>query len=105
MPSSSDHFSLIIALLYFMPLPKGIVTAVLVNSSSSQTIPLYGLEHTYETVTAKVDVYADVKYYRYRTRTVVKEAYTDYKWSSSQNDTGLTSQGYTYTGVKRVKEQ
>ncbi len=75
------------------------------SQTSSQTIPLYGLEHTYETVTAKVDVYADVKYYRYRTRTVVKEAYTDYKWSSSQNDTGLTSQGYTYTGVKRVKEQ
>ncbi len=81
---------------------EGVLTC---SQVSKTTVPLYGLKDTTETVNAKVDVYANVKYYRYRERTVLSEAYTDYKWSSSDKDTALTSQGYTYTGVKRVKEQ
>ncbi len=70
---------------------------------SVEKVPVYATETNYETVTAKVDVYADVKYYRFRSRTLVKDAYTDIKWASTPNDQTLTSQGYTYTGVKRVK--
>lgn len=49
----------------------------------------------------RVPVYKDVYNYRRRTRTVVKEAYTDYKWST-YNDTTLINNGYTKTGKTRV---
>ncbi len=40
--------------------------------------------------------------YRYRVRNIVKEGYTDYRWSPSINDTYLISQGYKYTGNRRI---
>ena len=46
-------------------------------------------------------LYKDVYQYRTRTRTVVKDAYTDYKWSV-YNDQSLLNQGYTMNGNKRV---
>ena len=49
----------------------------------------------------KEPVYKDVYTYRQRTRSLVKSAYIDYKWSS-YNDKSLLNQGYTYTGNYRV---
>lgn len=45
--------------------------------------------------------YETVCSYKYRTRTVTKEAYTDYKWSY-YNDQKLLDDGYTMTGNKRL---
>ena len=49
----------------------------------------------------RVPIYKDVYKYRQRTRTLVKKAYTDYKWSV-YNDANLLNAGYTYTGNTRV---
>ncbi len=49
----------------------------------------------------RTPVYKDVYKYRYRQRTLVKKAYTDYVWSK-YNDTNLLNNGYTYTGNTRV---
>ena len=49
----------------------------------------------------RTPVYKDVYKYKKRTRTLVREAYTDYKWSY-YNDQSLISQGYTMTGNTRV---
>lgn len=51
----------------------------------------------------KTPVYADVYKYRERRRTLISEAYTDYKWSTYNNQT-LLNQGYTMTGNTRVAE-
>ena len=48
------------------------------------------------------DIYAYVRYYKVRTRTLLSEAKTVYKWSS-YNDQTLLSQGYSYTGKTRNK--
>ena len=45
--------------------------------------------------------YETVCSYKYRTRTVTKEAYTDYKWSY-YNDQTLLNDGYKMTGNKRL---
>ncbi len=39
--------------------------------------------------------------YRQRTRKLIKEEYTDYKWSVFNNET-LLKKGYTYTGNKKI---
>ena len=49
----------------------------------------------------RTPVYKDVYKYKQRTRTLVKKAYTDYKWSY-YNDQNLLNQGYTLTGATRV---
>ena len=49
----------------------------------------------------RTPVYKDVYKYRQRTRTLIKQAYVDYKWSV-YNDTNLLNAGYTYTGSTRV---
>lgn len=46
-------------------------------------------------------IYKEVTYYRFRTRTQTQVAGVDYKWSESQNDETLLSQGYTLTGNKK----
>ncbi len=51
----------------------------------------------------RTPVYKDVYKYRNRKRTLVKEAYTDYKWSI-YNDQTLIKNGYTMTGNTRVVE-
>ena len=45
--------------------------------------------------------YKDVCSYRYRKRSITKEAYTDYKWSYYNNQT-LIKDGYHMTGNKRL---
>ena len=45
--------------------------------------------------------YKKVCSYRYRSRTITKEAYTDYKWSY-YNDQKLLNDGYKMTGNKRL---
>lgn len=47
--------------------------------------------------------YKDMCTYKYRTRTITKEAYTDYKWSSYNNQT-LLNDGYKMTGNKRLAD-
>lgn len=46
-------------------------------------------------------LYKDVYQYRSRTRTLVRDAYIDYKWSI-YNDTNLLNQGYQMNGNRRV---
>lgn len=71
-----------------------VATVVKVPVTKSTTSPVYG--------TVQGDpIYSTVTYYRYRTRTLVKQAGVDYKWSSSDNDTSLTNQGYVLTGNKK----
>lgn len=79
------------------------INGVTCSSVQETTIPLYATQVTKETQTGKVDVYGYVKYYHYRTRTLIKDAYTDEKWSDSISDQSLIAQGYVSTGVKRVK--
>ena len=75
---------------------------------SVECIPEVKTIEIYDTVPVFVDyeiknvpVYRDEYHYRYRTRTLVKEAYIDYVWSI-YNDTNLLNNGYSYTGNKRV---
>ena len=59
----------------------------------------------YETYQVKEPVYGyrtktiKTVQYRYRTRSFVPGT-TTYKWSTSDNDKYLISQGYKYTGIK-----
>ena len=77
-------------------------------SLSAECIPEEKTIEIYQTVPIFVDyevrnvpVYRDEYHYKYRTRTLVKEAYIDYVWSI-YNDTNLLNNGYSYTGNKRV---
>lgn len=73
------------------------------TNKQSIPVPIYAMQDTYETLETKIDVYREVKYYHYRTRSILSNAYIDYKWASTENDANLLAQGYTTTGVKRVK--
>ena len=53
-----------------------------------------------ETETVKVPVVTKVTYYRSKTREFISGS-TDTKWSTSQNDQSLISQGYSLTGNSR----
>ena len=81
--------------------------SVIVTCSEYETrkIPVYG-PHIYTTSQREVlevkKIYAYIKYYRFRTRTIAKEAYTDKKWSY-YNDTKLLNNSYVYTGNKKIK--
>lgn len=81
------------------------VTASCANVEE-RSIPLYGTRKVseYKTVQKEPakDIYAYVRYYKVRTRTLLSEAKTVYKWSS-YNDQTLLSQGYSYTGKTRNK--
>ena len=52
------------------------------------------------------EVYANVRYYRVRTREIIKQGVTTTtsttKWSK-YNDTSLLNDGYHYTGNYRIK--
>ena len=67
-----------------------------------RSIPLYGVRKISEVKTFERPVYAYVRYYKERTRTLLSEAKNVYKWSS-HNDQALLSQGYKYTGKTRTK--
>ena len=53
-----------------------------------------------KTITKQVPEEKQVTYYRSKTREFIKGT-TDTKWSTSQNDQSLISQGYTLTGNSR----
>lgn len=72
-------------------------TAQTVQVPVTKSEPIYG----YVNGSAR---YKNVTYYRYMTRTLVKEAGSDTKWSQSSNDTNLLNNGYVKTGnYKEVK--
>lgn len=89
----------------------GTVTEVSVNINGvvtkcsnlvSKKVDLYLQEQTivgYTTI--KVPETVTKYYYQTRTRAIVQNAYTDYKWSV-YNDTNLLNQGYKLTGNKRT---
>ncbi len=76
------------------------------TETENRSIPLYGTEQKTTMVQvlkeASKPYYAYVSYYKVRTRTLLQEAKTTYKWSS-YNDKTLLSQGYTMTGKTRNK--
>ena len=70
-----------------------------------RTVPVYSTVTVQtgtkeETTTVKVPVVTKVTYYRSKTREFISGT-TDTKWSTSQNDQLLISQGYTLTGNSR----
>lgn len=70
-----------------------------------KTVPVYStvtvqIGTKEETKTVKVPVVTKVTYYRSKTREFISGT-TDTKWSTSQNDQSLISQGYTLTGNSR----
>ena len=72
------------------------------SSTESKSVEIFGIAKAlvgYEEI--RTPVYKDVYKYKQRRRTLVKEAYTDYKWGV-YNDKSLLEQGYTMTGVTRV---
>ncbi len=60
------------------------------GSSCTRTVPVYGVENVYETVT----------YYRYKERQYISGTVKTV-WSKSDNDTTLINQGYSLTGNKK----
>ena len=74
------------------------------SSTESKSVEIFGIAKAlvgYEEI--RTPVYKDVYKYKQRRRTLVKEAYTDYKWGV-YNDKSLLEQGYTMTGVTRVAD-
>jgi len=70
--------------------------------TETKTVTIYStVEKTVGYEQNRTPVYKDVYKYKKRTRTLTREAYTDYKWSY-YNDQSLISQGYTMTGNTRV---
>lgn len=72
--------------------------------TETRQVEIFGVAQAlvgYEEV--RTPVYKDVYKYKQRRRTLVNEAYTDYKWSI-YNDKTLLNQGYTMTGNTRVVE-
>jgi hypothetical protein len=60
------------------------------GSTCSKTVPVFGVENVYETVT----------YYRYKEREYISGTVKTV-WSKSDNDTTLINQGYSLTGNKK----
>lgn len=74
------------------------------DQTENKQVEIFGVTQAlvgYEEV--RTPVYKDVYKYKQRRRTLVKEAYTDYKWSI-YNDKNLLEQGYKMTGSTRVVE-
>lgn len=59
---------------------------------------------SYKTVLKEPEktLYGNVQFYQVRTRTLLRDAYTDYQWVDCKNES-LVSQGYTFTGKTRTK--
>lgn len=67
-----------------------------------KTIPIYGTITVTEKATRTEPLYGDVCYQSTKTRTIIDEGSTKYKWST-YNDTTLLNNGWHYTGNKRQK--
>lgn len=61
--------------------------------TKTRQVPVYGYKNG-------DPIYEDVTYYRFRTRTQLTKASTDYKYSESDNDQSLLKLGYKLTGKK-----
>ena len=77
------------------------------NNVVVTNIPMYGKRTVFAGyVTNKVYHEKKIYYYHKKTRTLLKEEYTEIKkyqaWSFSDHDEELISQGYTYTGIYEV---
>lgn len=60
-------------------------------------IPVYGIRKTFVGyVSDKITEVRYVYYYHTKTRTITKNASTDYKWSYKQNDESLLKNGYSF---------
>lgn len=82
---------------------KSTVSAVC-NNVVEKDIPMYGQRTEFAGyVTNKVLKEKRTYYYHKKTRTLIKDAYTETKkyqiWSLSSHDESLISQGYEYTGI------
>lgn len=80
--------------------PDGIITTC--ASTTTKDVEIFAVAKEligYEEI--RTPVYKDVYKYKERRRTLIKDAYVDYKWSI-YNDPVLLNQGYTMTGVTRV---
>ena len=72
------------------------------SNYSIKEVELYDKSKVF--VTNKIErepVYKEVYTYKERTRTLINNNYTDYKWSS-YNNSYLLSEGYEYTGNTRI---
>ena len=82
-------------------------TGVKVTCSGYETKTTYSFS-TYTTVVGyeqlRTKKYKTIYEYRYKTRTLLKEAGKSTKWSTTKNDITLILQGYKMTGNKREKE-
>ena len=92
--------------VYTVPSTNTVVSSsgvkVTCASTATKTVTIYStVEKTVGYEQNRTTIYKDVYKYKKRTRTLVKEAYTDYKWSY-YNDQSLISQGYTMTKNTRV---
>ena len=67
-----------------------------------KTIPIYGTITVTEKATRTEPLYGDVCYKSTKSRKVVSQESTQYKWSK-YNDTSLLNAGWVYTGKKKVK--
>ena len=69
---------------------------------TTKTIPIYGTITVTEKATRTEPLYGDVCYKSTKSRKVVEQGSTKYKWSK-YNDTSLLNDGWVYTGNKKVK--
>ena len=72
------------------------------GSYVTKTIPIYGTVTVTEKASRTEPLYGDVCYKSTKTRKVIEEGKTQYKWSY-HNDTSLLNNGWVYTGRKKVK--
>lgn len=77
------------------------------NNVEERSIPIYGtrIKTTEKTVLKEEEqpIYEDYRFYRVKTRTLLSEGTTTYKWSF-YNDQTLLKQGYVMTGKTRNKK-
>ena len=68
----------------------------------TKTIPIYSSITVTEKATRPEPLYGDVCYQSTKTRSLISDRVTKYKWSK-YNDTSLLNDGWTYTGKRKVK--
>lgn len=72
------------------------------KEKATKTIPVYANVTEYDYDTRIEPYYGYIKYYATRTRKLIKEEQTSYKWSKF-NDKELLNAGYHYTGKRKEK--
>ena len=72
------------------------------GSYTTKTIPIYAYINESEIATRKEPLYGTVCYKSEKTRNLLANGKITYKWSTSDHSTKLISEGWSYTGVKKV---